>query len=320
MKFKPYGARAVLVGSTSSFPLQYHQDTTHWVPLLGAVLKSGLSLTSSRGVGLRSRACCAEAALRSIPLFTSCLSVFSTSLSTSPPFVITVLAECFATRNSSSVIQSSSCGTGPHVRSEGAASALASSLTSRIDALRNNMFASGSIGLPCSGRIVPRPPAPFLDAQGDKCPAETCSPGSLGVSEAKPRLRSLGGMSGVRLVRKGEIDDAAAVLVVATTVRRGGVSIPPFMPSTKEGGATRSGYGLYVGSTGLRPKPPHNSRDLGHGPGAGSGLLLRLPPPACSLYAGSLPRSPGPCCSSVNACFSLLRRGVFLGFLVLLPA
>ena len=161
---------------------------------------------------------------------------------------------------------------------------------------------------------------PFLDAQGDKCPAETCSPGSLGVSEAKPRLRSLGGMSGVRLVRKGEIDDAAAVLVVATTVRRGGVSIPPFMPSTKEGGATRSGYGLYVGSTGLRPKPPHNSRDLGHGPGAGSGLLLRLPAPRVLFVCGFFTRGlPGPCCSSVNACFSLLRRGVhlFLGFLVL---
>jgi hypothetical protein len=39
-----------------------------------------------------------------------------------------------------------------------------------------------------------------------------------------------------------------------------------------------------LGSTGLRPMPPHYySRDLGHGHGAGSGGLPRLPPHACSL-------------------------------------
>ena len=37
------------------------------------------------------------------------------------------------------------------------------------------------------------------------------------------------------------------------------------------------------GGTELRPVPPHCSRDLGHGPGAGSGHLPRLQPPACSL-------------------------------------
>ena len=37
-----------------------------------------------------------------------------------------------------------------------------------------------------------------------------------------------------------------------------------------------------LGSTELRPMPPQCSRDLGHGPGAESGVLPRLPPPACS--------------------------------------
>jgi hypothetical protein len=33
---------------------------------------------------------------------------------------------------------------------------------------------------------------------------------------------------------------------------------------------------------GLRPMPPHCSRDPAHGPGVGSGLLPRLPPPTCA--------------------------------------
>ena len=37
-----------------------------------------------------------------------------------------------------------------------------------------------------------------------------------------------------------------------------------------------------LGSTGLRPTPSHYSRDLEHGPGAGSGFLPWLPPPTCS--------------------------------------
>ena len=37
-----------------------------------------------------------------------------------------------------------------------------------------------------------------------------------------------------------------------------------------------------LGSTGLRPIPPHYYRDPAHGPGVGSGLLPRLPPPTCS--------------------------------------
>jgi hypothetical protein len=37
-----------------------------------------------------------------------------------------------------------------------------------------------------------------------------------------------------------------------------------------------------LGSTGLRPMPPHYSRDLEHGLGAGSGLLPWLAPPTCS--------------------------------------
>jgi hypothetical protein len=36
-----------------------------------------------------------------------------------------------------------------------------------------------------------------------------------------------------------------------------------------------------LGSAGLRPMSPHYYRDLEHGPGAGSGLLPRLPPPTC---------------------------------------
>ena len=36
------------------------------------------------------------------------------------------------------------------------------------------------------------------------------------------------------------------------------------------------------GGTELRPVPPHCSRDLGHGPGAGSVHLTRLQPPTCS--------------------------------------
>jgi hypothetical protein len=59
------------------------------------------------------------------------------------------------------------------------------------------------------------------------------------------------------------------------------------------------------GGTELRHAPLHCSRDLGHGPSAGSGHLPRLPPPTCSrpvsgvglgpfCYAASLLRSPGP--------------------------
>ena len=66
-----------------------------------------------------------------------------------------------------------------------------------------------------------------------------------------------------------------------------------------------------------------------HGPGAGSGLLPRLPPPTCShtdhwcgpgtfCYAASLLRFPGPCsptvfcsaicdCLSISGCFSLVK-------------
>ena len=61
---------------------------------------------------------------------------------------------------------------------------------------------------------------------------------------------------------------------------------------------------------GLSYMPPHYSRDLVHGPGAGSGLLPRLPPPTCSrpvsgvgvgpfCYAAFLLRSPGPCSLTV---------------------
>ena len=60
-----------------------------------------------------------------------------------------------------------------------------------------------------------------------------------------------------------------------------------------------------LGSTGLRPMPPHCYRDPAHGPGVGSGLLPRLPPPTCSspvsgvglgpcCYAASLLQSPAP--------------------------
>jgi hypothetical protein len=73
------------------------------------------------------------------------------------------------------------------------------------------------------------------------------------------------------------------------------------------------------------PMPPHYSRDLEHGPGAGSGLLPQLPPPTCSrpvsgvglglFVMASLVRSPGPCsptvfrsaicdCLSITGCFS----------------
>ena len=76
--------------------------------------------------------------------------------------------------------------------------------------------------------------------------------------------------------------------------------------------------------------PPHYYRDPAHGPGMGSGLLPRLPPPTCSrpvsgvglgpfCYAASLLQSPGPCsppvfrsaicdCLSLNVSFSSLQR------------
>jgi len=37
-----------------------------------------------------------------------------------------------------------------------------------------------------------------------------------------------------------------------------------------------------LGSIGLRPLPPHCSRDPAHGPGVGLGRLPRLPPPSCA--------------------------------------
>ena len=60
-----------------------------------------------------------------------------------------------------------------------------------------------------------------------------------------------------------------------------------------------------LGSIGLRPMPPHCSRDPAHGPGVGSGPLPRLPPPTCArpvsgvglgprCYPASLLWSPGP--------------------------
>jgi hypothetical protein len=53
---------------------------------------------------------------------------------------------------------------------------------------------------------------------------------------------------------------------------------------------TASGPQLHglLGSTVLRPMPPHYSRDLGHGPGAGSGHLPRLPSPTCSRLASGV--------------------------------
>ena len=39
---------------------------------------------------------------------------------------------------------------------------------------------------------------------------------------------------------------------------------------------------LFVNELMLLSFPPHFSRDLEHGPGAGSGILPRLPPPTCS--------------------------------------
>ena len=59
--------------------------------------------------------------------------------------------------------------------------------------------------------------------------------------------------------------------------------------------------------------PPHYYRDLAHGPGVGSELLPRLPPPTYSrpvsgvglgpfCYAASLPWSPGPCPRPVSHC------------------
>jgi hypothetical protein len=49
---------------------------------------------------------------------------------------------------------------------------------------------------------------------------------------------------------------------------------------------TASGPQLHgsLGSTGLRPMPPHYYRDLAHGPGVGSGLLPQLPPPTWDLF------------------------------------
>jgi hypothetical protein len=47
--------------------------------------------------------------------------------------------------------------------------------------------------------------------------------------------------------------------------------------STPDGGLHGS-----LGSTGLSSMPPHYSRELEHGPGAGSGHLPRFPPPTCS--------------------------------------
>ena len=60
-----------------------------------------------------------------------------------------------------------------------------------------------------------------------------------------------------------------------------------------------------LGSIGLRPMPPHCSRDPAHGPGVGLGLLPRLPPPTCArpvsgvglgprCYTASLLWSSGP--------------------------
>jgi hypothetical protein len=59
---------------------------------------------------------------------------------------------------------------------------------------------------------------------------------------------------------------------------------------------TASGPQLHgsLGSTGLRPMPPHCSRDLGHGPGVGLGLSPRLPPPTCSRPVSGV--SLGPLC------------------------
>jgi hypothetical protein len=50
---------------------------------------------------------------------------------------------------------------------------------------------------------------------------------------------------------------------------------------------TASGPQLHgsLGSTGLRPMPPHYYRDLAHGPGVGSGLLPQLPPPTWAILA-----------------------------------
>jgi len=113
--------------------------------------------------------------------------------------------------------------------------------------------------------------------------------------------------------------DAAEQHAVANSMRspltpeqlcqRRGAAALRFLDSGWKLSCTTSGPQLKgsLGSTGLRPMPPDCSQDLGHGPGAGSGLLPRLPPPTCSrpdsgvglglLYVGFSPRSPGACSS-----------------------
>jgi hypothetical protein len=67
------------------------------------------------------------------------------------------------------------------------------------------------------------------------------------------------------------------------------------------------------GSTGLHPMPPHYSRDPAHGPGVGSGLWPRLPPPTCSRPVSGVGLGPFLFCGLLAAvsrpllayCFSL---------------
>jgi len=100
--------------------------------------------------------------------------------------------------------------------------------------------------------------------------------------------------------------------------------------STPDGALAVQPPGLsYTNHWEVLPMPPHYYRDLAHGPGVGSGLLPRLPPPTCSrpvsgvglglfCSAASLLRSPDPCsptvfrcticdCLSLNGCFLSVR-------------
>jgi hypothetical protein len=77
---------------------------------------------------------------------------------------------------------------------------------------------------------------------------------------------------------------------------------PSSAPSRTPSVATASGPQLHgsMGSTGLRPMPPHYYRDFAHGPGVGLGLLPRLPPPTCSRPVSGVGLGPVvmrlPCC------------------------
>jgi hypothetical protein len=161
-------------------------------------------------------------------------------------------------------------------------------------------------GMPAEG-IVPGVPSDhpgLLNAHGGQCPWRESGHHDSPTSSSLLYPTSITGTAGLTLdfiiihsvSRRGTGPNTTCGFTLHVRSSPPRVTTPHLRFRTHQDGrrraARRLGFGWklsckasgpqlhgLLGSTGLRPMPLHCSRDLGHGPGAGSVFLHRLPPP-----------------------------------------